>query len=235
MTSPAGRGGTALVVEDDPQLARELAAWLRDGNLNIVLVSGVDDAVAVCNQQPVDVAILGEPWDPSAVAALTPSHLAMSNGGPSRRRPAVLVLGRGGEPLEELQAFEAGADDFAPRASDHLLIRARVRALLRRHADAPGALLSVGALEVDTASRAVALAGCPVRLCRREYELLVHLATEPERVFTKEELLRDVWGYRAMGATRTLDSHASRLRRKLTRSREASFIVNVWGVGYRLV
>ena len=67
------------------------------------------------------------------------------------------------------------------------------------------------------------------------YEELVALAEDPERVFRKEELLRDVWGFRSLGRTRTLDSHASRLRRKLDLNGEAAYVVNVWGVGYRLV
>ena len=74
------------------------------------------------------------------------------------------------------------------------------------------------------------------QLAQKEYELLLQLAREPERVFTKAELLRDVWGYRVVGRTRTLDSHASRLRRKLRgSSRRSSFVENVWGVGYRLL
>jgi DNA-binding response OmpR family regulator len=68
-----------------------------------------------------------------------------------------------------------------------------------------------------------------------EFELLVHLAREPERVFAKVELLRAVWGYHAGGSTRTLDSHASRLRRKLAREGARRWVVNVWGVGYRLI
>jgi DNA-binding response OmpR family regulator len=72
-------------------------------------------------------------------------------------------------------------------------------------------------------------------LAGREYELLVRLASEPTRVFTKQELLRDVWGYRSMGRTRTIDSHASRLRRKLNGGGEEDYVVNVWGVGYKLV
>jgi DNA-binding response OmpR family regulator len=73
-----------------------------------------------------------------------------------------------------------------------------------------------------------------VSLANKEFELLRALAAEPSRVFTKHELLRDVWGYEAAGRTRTLDSHASRLRRKLDPER-GRFVVNCWGVGYRLV
>jgi DNA-binding response OmpR family regulator len=73
-----------------------------------------------------------------------------------------------------------------------------------------------------------------VKLSKKEFALLRALAAEPTRVFTREELLRGVWGFRSLGHTRTLDSHASRLRGKLS-ARGERFVVNVWGVGYRLV
>ena len=73
-----------------------------------------------------------------------------------------------------------------------------------------------------------------VALSQKEFALLRALAAQPTRVFTKEELLRDVWGFRSLGSTRTLDSHACRLRQKLAVQGD-SLVVNVWGVGYRLV
>ncbi len=74
-----------------------------------------------------------------------------------------------------------------------------------------------------------------ITLSAKEFDLLARLAHEPHRVFTKEELLREVWGFRALGRTRTLESHASRLRRKLCVEEGDHFVVNVWGVGYRLL
>ena len=75
-----------------------------------------------------------------------------------------------------------------------------------------------------------------VQLSQKEYELLLRLAREPDRVHTKSELLYDVWHYRAAGRTRTLDSHASRLRRKLRDADPGTpYVDNVWGVGYRLL
>jgi DNA-binding response OmpR family regulator len=81
----------------------------------------------------------------------------------------------------------------------------------------------------------VRVAGCRLTLSAREFELLVKLASQPCRVFTKDELLREVWGYRSIGRTRTLDSHASRLRRKLAGVSETPYVLNEWGVGYRLM
>jgi DNA-binding response OmpR family regulator len=94
-------------------------------------------------------------------------------------------------------------------------------------------LVQVDELRIDTIARRVTIDGKPVLLCRREYELLLHLAAAPERVFKKEDLLRNVWGFRSDGTTRTLDTHAGRLRRKL--GGDGRWVVNVWGVGYCLV
>jgi DNA-binding response OmpR family regulator len=82
--------------------------------------------------------------------------------------------------------------------------------------------------------RRVRVGAREVKLANKEFALLRTLAVEPRRVFTKEELLRDVWGFRSMGRTRTLDSHASRLRRKLDPD-GARYVFNCWGVGYRLI
>jgi DNA-binding response OmpR family regulator len=114
-------------------------------------------------------------------------------------------------------------------------LRLRIRAVLRRTRARRGSgTLRVGDLTVDPASREVRLRGDLIELSAKEFALLRALASEPTRVFTKEELLRDVWGYRSMGTTRTLDSHACRLRHKL-RLHGDSLVINVWGVGYRLV
>jgi DNA-binding response OmpR family regulator len=115
---------------------------------------------------------------------------------------------------------------------------ARIRAILGRTiaGEAEPERLAAGPIEIDCRTRRVAVWGAGVVLAQKEYELLCALARQPERVFTKEELLRTVWDYRSIGRTRTLDSHASRLRRKLRQIDPVTpFVVNVWGVGYRLL
>ena len=118
-----------------------------------------------------------------------------------------------------------------PFVYDELL--ARMRAVLRRAAGPRHARLAVRDLEIDLVSRTVRAGGKGVALSAKEYDLLVALAEDPECVFEKEQLLRDVWGFRSLGRTRTLDSHASRLRRKLAAA-GGDFVRNVWGVGYSL-
>ncbi|HZC74845.1 MAG TPA: winged helix-turn-helix domain-containing protein, partial [Gaiellaceae bacterium] len=87
---------------------------------------------------------------------------------------------------------------------------------------------------IDRAARRVLVNAQEVELSAKEFALLVKLALDPDRVFTREQLLRDVWGFRTCVPTRTLESHASRVRRKLTAAGLPGWVVNVWGVGYKL-
>jgi DNA-binding response OmpR family regulator len=107
--------------------------------------------------------------------------------------------------------------------------------VLRRTSPQNGDLVRAGEIEIDRLTRCVRVLGQRVTMAAREYELLLRLAEQPTRVFTKDELLREVWGFRAMGRTRTLDSHASRVRRKLAAHTDAPYVINEWGVGYRLM
>lgn len=147
----------------------------------------------------------------------------------------ILVLGPGGEEIR-LRAFARGADDFVPRPYSYAELAARLHALVRRCRlrSAPPTRIRIGPLEIDAVARQAWLHREPVDLSTKEFSLLHLLAGEPGRVFTREELMRAVWGWEGHFGSRTLDSHASRLRRKLSGG-EDRFVVNVWGVGYRLL
>jgi DNA-binding response OmpR family regulator len=148
----------------------------------------------------------------------------------------VIVLGLPeSDAVDRVRALERGCDDFLARPFDYAELLARIRAVLRRTAPAAHEVRVAGPITADLATRCVTVDGVPVALAGKEYELLLKLMTDPTRVFTKEQLLREVWGFRSLGRTRTLDSHASRLRRKLGAAKPGVFVVNVWGVGYRLL
>src|ERR687894_2822371 len=147
--------------------------------------------------------------------------------------PVIVLTGRTAE-ADRVRSFARGADDHVCKPFLYAELLGRVRAVLRR---AEGrrrrGLLRVGDLTVDPSTRAVRLAGRRVELAAKEFALLHALAEEPTRVYGKQELLRDVWGYLSIGNTRTLDAHACRLRKKLAPSAR-DWVLNVRGVGYKL-
>jgi DNA-binding response OmpR family regulator len=148
----------------------------------------------------------------------------------------VIVIGEPqSDAVDRVRALDRGCDDFLVRPFDYEELLARIRAVLRRTMPAGHETMQAGPITADLATRCVRVDGHPIALAGKEYELLVKLMSDPTRVFTKESLLRDVWGFRSLGRTRTLDSHASRLRRKLSSVGPGAFVINVWGVGYRLL
>ena len=149
--------------------------------------------------------------------------------------PVIVLGGPESDAVDRVRALERGCDDFLVRPFAYEELLARIRAVLRRTAPAPHEVRRAGAIAADLATRSVTVGDVALSLAGKEYELLLKLMTDPTRVFTKEQLLREVWGFRSLGRTRTLDSHASRLRRKLAAAGAGGVVINVWGVGYRLM
>jgi DNA-binding response OmpR family regulator len=227
---------TVLLVEDDEPTATFLADNLLADGFDPVVARGMAEALTRLEREPPDLAVVdvGLP-DGSGLDLLR--RVREADGIVSRLDPAlpvVLLSGRGTE-LDRLRGFERGCDDYVVKPFSYRELLGRVEAVLRRTGAGrrPGRT-RVGPLEIDVASRTAFLRGRPLDLSHKEFQLLRVLAADPTRVATKQELLRAVWGHRAVGVTRTLDSHACRLRAKLARDGDR-FVVNVWGVGYRLV
>lgn len=143
----------------------------------------------------------------------------------------VIVLGRS-DPAVKVRAL-ARADDYLVRPFVYEELVARIRAVLRR-CPPRSDVLDLGPLTIDRGARRVVVHRQEVRLSKMELAFLVKLASAPDRIFTREQLLRDVWAYRASAPTRTVESHASRVRRKLAAAGLDGWVVNLWGVGYKL-
>lgn len=227
---------TILVVEADRAMRSFLASHLTADGFSVIEADCAEAGLEVLGSAFPDLVIIDVALpDHSGLDLLT--HVRESDGVASRVDPAVpaIVLVAGGEELDCVRAFERGADDVLGTPLSYPELRCRVSAVLRRTERPRGSgRLRIADLEIDTAARIVRLGGAPLDLSAKEFSLLRVLAADPTRVFTKAELLRAIWGQRAVGTTRTLDSHACRLRRKLGAGGER-YVVNVWGVGYRLV
>ncbi len=229
--------GTILLVESDPRLGRGIAEQLLADGYCVALARSAEHARALATQASPALAVLGLLDSPQgALRLLEEIRRTEPEQAPWNHTLPAIVIGPHARELDMLRAFEAGADDFLPRSARYLELRARLRAILRRAGEetAPDRSLVVGGLVLDIRARSVHMQGRAVELRPLEFELLEHLARDPERVFPKDELLRSIWGYRSDGSTRTVDTHASRLRRKLDPDGRKRWVINVWGVGYRL-
>jgi DNA-binding response OmpR family regulator len=224
-----------LVVEDDLVVRSFLIENLIADGIHAVGAGGAGEGLrAIEVRQPALVILDLGLEDGSGLALL--DRIRASDGLASRvdpELPVIVLSGRVGD-ADRVRSFDRGADDHLCKPFLYAELLARMQALLRR-ADGRRArgLLRVGELTLDPATRAVRLDGRKVELAVKEFALLRALAEQPTRVYTKQELLRDVWGYLSVGNTRTLDAHAYRLRRKL-RPSTRPWVVNVRGVGYKL-
>ena len=227
---------TILLVEEDEATRTFLADHPTADGFDMVVADCARDGLRLMGSSFPDLALVDAELPDGSGFELA-STVRESDGVASRvdpNLPLVLIGVRSGE-LDRVRAFERGADDVMEKPLSYRELRCRVEAILRRcERGRTGGRLRVADIEVDTAARTASASGHSLDLSAKEFALLRVLASDPTRVFTKAELLRSIWGRRTVGTTRTLDSHACRLRRKLAVG-GGRYVVNVWGVGYRLV
>jgi DNA-binding response OmpR family regulator len=226
---------SVVVCEDDTPTLELLCDNLVADCYGVLPAPNASDALRLCRYKHPDLMLLDLTL-PDASGLEVLREIREADGVISRfdpRLPVIVLSGRGSEE-DRIRGLELGADDYLVKPFHYGELRARITAVLRRVEVRRTGPLRVGDIVVDPARRRTWVSGRSVQLSKKEFSLLRVLATDPHRVFSKRELLGEVWGYRTPTKTRTLDSHASRLRRKLD-PEKARFVINCWGVGYRLL
>ena len=216
-----------VVCEDDDPTRELLCDHLTADRYRALPAPSASDALRLCGYNHPDLMLLdlGLP-DAQGIDVLREIRTSGDRFDPEL--PVLVLSGRTSE-ADRLRGFEAGADDYLVKPFHYPELAARVAAVLRRRRNGRrSGRVQIGDLSVDPITRRVRVGDREVELANKEFALLRALASEPHRVFTKDELLRDVWGFRSMGRTRTLDSHASRFRRKLD-PEGARYVFNCWG------
>jgi two-component system, OmpR family, response regulator ResD len=225
--------GDILIVDDEPGIVRLISMYLEREGFQTSSASTGARALEMVAAKPPALVVLDimlpdiDGWDVCRELRRT-SEI-----------PIIMLTAREGDE-DKIVGLEIGADDYVTKPFVPRELVARVKAILRRSKIAPapasqaGSILDFGALTIEPAKREVVLHGEYITLRAKEFDLLVELARRPGMVFTREQLLQDVWGYDFFGDSGTIDVHVRRLRAKLNDdSSKPTFIETVWGVGYK--
>lgn len=232
MSAGADTRVTVLVVDDDENLRRLVAAYLENEGYAIEQAGDGEAALASVEKHQPHLMILD---------LMLPglSGLEVARRVRARRQIPILMLTARGSEDDMLQGFDAGADDYLVKPFSPKVLVARVRAVLRRAGlsapvedDQP---LTIGNISLDDKTREVRVEGRGVELTTTEFDLLRVLAEHPGWVFSREELLEAVWGYKYLGDSRLVDVHIANLRKKIGDDpADPQFVRTVRGVGYKL-
>jgi two-component system response regulator MtrA len=217
-----------MVVDDDQDLAEMLGIVLTSSGFDVDLVSRGDEALEVFRNNPPDLVLLDVMLpgiDGIEVCRLIRKESMVP----------IVMLSAKGETQDIVRGLEAGADDYMQKPfRDKAELVARIRTRLRRtNSDVTG-LLTIGDLTIDVTAHEVRRGTSVIQLTRLEFDLLVALAKDPGRVFSRDTLLSEVWGYRQTTDTRLLNVHVQRLRSKIEHDAEhPEIVMTVRGVGYK--
>jgi two-component system response regulator MtrA len=217
-----------MVVEDDHDLAEMLGIVLNDAGYEVDLVNRGDDALEVFRAQNPDL-ILMDVMLPGVDGVELVRQIRLES-----MVPIIMTTARG-ETADKLAGLEAGADDYLVKSQyQEPELLARIKVQLRRRPAPSAEPLALGPILIDQVAHTINRDGKVIPLTRLEFDLLVALAKDPGRVFTREALLSEVWGYQHAADTRLVNVHIQRLRAKIEYDPEnPDLIVTVRGIGYK--
>lgn len=224
---------SVVLVEDEPQLRGLLKENLEFEGHTVVAVGSAEDALAqICESAPPSLLVLDV-----MLPKMSGFELCRAVRQKGISIPIIMLTARGSE-SDRVVGLDLGADDYVTKPFSVLELMARVRAQLRRGSDerTNGSTVVFGDVRVDTKARSVTRRGKRVRLSSREFELLFYLLSHRREIVSREQLLRDVWGYSGQSMTRTVDNFIAKLRMHLEpRPHEPRYIISVHGSGYQML
>ncbi|MGN6474341.1 MAG: MtrAB system response regulator MtrA [Mycobacteriales bacterium] len=216
-----------LVVDDDPALSEMLGIVLRNEGFEPSFVGDGDGALAAFRTTKPDLVLL-DLMLPGTDGVDVCRAIRAESGTP------IVMLTARADTADVVIGLESGADDYVVKHFKPKELVARIRARLRRNDDVTGEVLQIGDVSIDVAGHVVSRDGRPIPLTPLEFDLLVALARKPRHVFTRDQLLEQVWGYHHVADTRLVNVHVQRLRAKVERDPEhPDIVVTVRGVGYK--
>jgi two-component system response regulator MtrA len=217
-----------MVVDDDQDLAEMLGIVLNGVGMEVDLVSRGDEAIEIFRNSQPDLVLLD-----IMLPGTDGIEVCKGIRKQSTRVPIVMLTAKS-DTHDIVRGLEAGADDYMVKPFKPSELVARIRTRLRRVGGDIKGNLTIGDLAIDIVEHTVSRGGNEIPLTRLEFDLLVALAKEPGRVFTREALLGEVWGYRHSTDTRLVNVHIQRLRAKIEHDAEnPTIILTVRGVGYK--
>jgi DNA-binding response OmpR family regulator len=218
---------TALIIEDDAHIAGLLRMYMEKDGFSVRVSGDGEEGLRLFKEAPPDIVLLDLMLPGLDGRGVCRGIRAVS------AVPVIMITAKT-ETLDKVQGLEMGADDYIGKPFDMQEVMARVRAVLRRSSSsALPRRLTFDNLTVDMDSFTVSVNGRAVDAPPKELELLYHLASSPNRVFTRNQLLDEVWGFDYFGDSRTVDVHIKRLREKLEGASDKWSLKTVWGVGYK--
>jgi DNA-binding response OmpR family regulator len=224
-----------LVIEDELDIAKLIQLHLQDLPCQVSLAFDGIVGLAEAEAKPYDLVILD-----LKLPGLDGLEVCRRLRARGRYTPILMLTSKSSE-LDRVLGLEMGADDYLTKPFSVMELTARVKALFRRvemlgkKAEGSEArVLQTRDMVIDIDRHAVTVRGQPVELTAREFDLLVHFARYPGRVYSRDQLLDQVWGYQHSGYDHTVNSHINRLRAKIERDpQNPEYIHTVWGVGYK--
>ena len=224
-----------LVIEDDPDISHLLEINLKDIAFQVDVVNNGVDGLNRASNHDYQLIVLD-----LMLPGMDGLELCRRLRSQAINIPVLMLTARSSE-LDRVLGLELGADDYLTKPFSIMELQARVKAILRRvelsvqqQAANPDERIETRSLVIDVSGRNVFINNEPVELTAKEFDLLLHFARHPGRVYSRGQLLDHVWGYSHNGYEHTVNSHINRLRKKLENNpHKVQFIETVWGVGYR--